>query len=263
MKKILSTTLLLSSLQLFAQTPAARIINGTEVQTNDPIAQSTVMLMGTFGNFSFNCTGSIIAKDLVVTAAHCLGPYGHGKLTAFFGVNKKKGGVTYKVTKQIMPDDYNDQLEFDRNDIALVLLEKPIPANYKPATLMDEAYELHPDDMVTLAGYGVNILDSKKKDDGLGVLRFAEQNILNPQYGNTEVLINIKNKGTCSGDSGGPAYIKKDGQLYLFGAASRMTAKDIVPGSKPVQYKCTEEIVYVNILKKMEWLKTAEAQLRQ
>lgn len=148
------------------------IVNGTEVSVNDPIAKSIFMLTGKYQRFSFTCTGSILSKDLIVTAAHCQGPYGGADI-------------------------------------------------------------LQSGDLVILAGYGINVPAMPNRGDGgVGILRSVQQNILEPQYGNTEILINIKNKGTCSGDSGGLAFIQKDNEIYLFGVASRMTDKDIVPVSK-------------------------------
>jgi len=241
-----------------------KIVNGVEVPSTDPIAKSTVMLTGKYQRFSFTCTGTIIAKDLIVTAAHCLGPYAAAKITAFFGVNKNQSGQTYNIIKQIQPDNYSSDQKLDRNDVALLRLEKEIPNGYQPAKIISDSTVLHTDDILILAGYGINVKSMPDNGTGgLGILRAVEQNILEPQYGQSEILINIQNKGTCSGDSGGPAFLKKDNQLFLLGAASRMTDKDIVPGSKPVRYECTNEIVYTNLLKQSTWLKFAESELRK
>jgi secreted trypsin-like serine protease len=266
MKNRFLIILSLFSFNLFAIDQTPTIVNGVEVTANSLIARTTVMITGKYQRFSFTCSGSILAKDLIITAAHCLGPYGDAKITVFFGLNKNKPGITYKVIKQKMPETYisSSQATYDRNDVALLLLEKPIPPNYQPAVLMDDLNLLQNGDVVTLAGYGINVQTMPSRGDGgIGILRSVEQNILEAQYGNTEVLISIKNKGTCGGDSGGPAILKKDNQFYLFGVASRLTAKDIVPGSNPTRYECIEEIVYTNILKQLEWLKRAEAELRK
>jgi len=241
-----------------------QIVNGIPVTSENPIAKSTVHITGKYQRFSFTCTGTIIAQDLVITAAHCLGPYAAADLTVFFGLNKNSTGLTYKVKKQIFPDAYNATVEFDRHDIALLLLEKSIPSNYFPAEFLDSNIVLKENDILALAGYGINVTQMPANGNGgLGQLRYAEQNIINPKYGETEILINIKNKGTCSGDSGGPAYFVQNNKIYLVGAASRMTAKDIIPGSKPVQCACTEEIVYTNLIKEMSWIQAASALIRK
>jgi secreted trypsin-like serine protease len=235
---------------------SSNIVNGVAVSSDSPIAKTTVMVLGKYQRFSYTCSGIIISKKIILTAAHCLGPYESAALSVFFGVNKNKNGITVNVTKHIRPDNYDEKRVYDRNDIALLLLDKEIPNGFEAVKLGSEVDVLNSEDMVTLAGYGINVVSMPSKGDGgIGILRSVEQNIINPNYGSTEILINIKNKGTCSGDSGGPAFIKKDNEFILVGNASRMTDKDIVPGSKPTQYACSEEIVYTNILKQLDWIK--------
>jgi secreted trypsin-like serine protease len=247
----------------YAGQVSEKIVNGVEVKNNDPIAKSTVFLNAKYQRFSFTCTGIIVSNDMILTAAHCLGPYMGAKITAFFGVNKNQKGITINVIKQVAHSDYQETNKTDRRDFALLLLEKPIPSEYSPINFLPEENILNNDEKIILAGYGINITPMPSKGDGgVGVLRMAEQNIIDANYGQSEVLINIKNKGTCSGDSGGPAMIKKQDQLYLFGVASRMTDKDIVPGSNPTRYECKEEIVYGNIIKENEWLKKTMKEIK-
>lgn len=110
------------------------------------------------------------------------------------------------------------------------MLEKSIPSNYFPAEFLALNIILKENDILALAGYGINVTQM-------------------PANG--------------SGDSGGPAYFVQNNKIYLVGAASRMTAKDIIPVSKPVQYACTEEIVYTNLIKEMSWIQTAIALIRK
>lgn len=91
MKKLTATKLLLmsSALTFAACTPSkmnsydvsgdnSHIIQGDEVQADDPIAQVTVAInagtvdkdLKTVENFS--CTGTIIKKNIILTAAHCI-----------------------------------------------------------------------------------------------------------------------------------------------------------------------------------------------
>lgn len=178
------------------------------------------------------------------------------------------GGVevspTIEVIKQIKPSDYSETSPADRNDIALLLLEKSIPAGYEMAQLIRPSESLQADDSILVAGYGINQTSPPADGDGgAGILRFAEQRILDTNFGKKEVLISLKDRGTCHGDSGGPAFFKKNNELFLFGTASRMTDKDIVPGSKPARYECTEEVVYANVRAQAEWLQAAELELRK
>ena len=60
------------------------IIGGTEVPAGDPVAASTVIIVGTESAGSFLCTGSIIAPDMIVTAGHCLGTNGDAAIKIGF-----------------------------------------------------------------------------------------------------------------------------------------------------------------------------------
>jgi secreted trypsin-like serine protease len=96
------------------------------------------------------------------------------------------------------------------------------------------------------------------------VLRKVEQSVLTDKYGNTEFLVSLaNNKGSCHGDSGGPAYLRQGNELFLVGVASRMTEKDRVANNGDVRdFSCSVEMVYTNALKQMNWIKNAIQQLR-
>ena len=58
------------ALALFVNAPARAIVGGAPA-ASDGIARSVVTIVGSHGNF---CTGTLIAPDLVLSAAHCVGP---------------------------------------------------------------------------------------------------------------------------------------------------------------------------------------------
>lgn len=58
------------ALALFVNAPARAIVGGAPA-ASDGIARSVVTIVGSHGNF---CSGTLIAPDLVLSAAHCVGP---------------------------------------------------------------------------------------------------------------------------------------------------------------------------------------------
>ncbi len=83
------------------------------------------------------CTGTLIATDLVLTAAHCVYDAATGKLRAPDTVAFRAGlrddrSVADRVAVQIAPhplfDPVNDQVGNLRHDAALVQLRSPVPA---------------------------------------------------------------------------------------------------------------------------------------
>ncbi len=83
------------------------------------------------------CTGTLIAQDLVLTAAHCAvergtgAPYEPGKVTFRAGLSDGKSLADRKVVQIAIHPGYDDgaRLSADvvRADVALMRLEQPIP----------------------------------------------------------------------------------------------------------------------------------------
>lgn len=266
------------------KTKTTAIINGKEVQEKDLIAASVVGIYNT--KIKSICTGSLIAPNIVMTAAHCLSSRVQD-LKIVFGLNIDETvnireldvlqelvlpAIEMKASPVWNPK--NETIEVDTGDIALIKFKGAIPAGYKPATMLADPTLLKIGQTVTLAGYGVDSVDMEeinpktyrkldeaieygdvicsgsKKDNygscfevernGDGVLRVTTAPV--SFVHTTEVRLNEKNSGTCNGDSGGPAYLEKDGVFYLFGVTSR--GSDL----------CNEVGVYTNALVYKNWI---------
>ena len=260
------------------------VVNGKEVQEKDLINASVVGVYNIRDNSI--CTGSLIAPNVVMTAAHCI-PNNPQNLKIVFAINIDEAmsireedvlhqyvlpAIEFKVGTSWDPTD--ETTEVDTGDIALIKFKGTIPLGYKPATFLPDAADLKVGQVVTLAGYGVSIVDTQQIDprkyrnieqaieygevfcsgthkgnygtcyrvemSGDGILRTASAPI-SVLY-DTEVRLNEKKAGTCNGDSGGPAYIEKDGIFYLFGVTSR--------GSE----LCNEAGIYTNALFYKGWI---------
>jgi V8-like Glu-specific endopeptidase len=262
------------------------IISGKEVNSSDPISASVV---GVF-NKKLNsiCTGSIIAANIIMTAAHCV-PDRASDVKIIFSTNIDETMNAREpdiLQEFVLPaTDFkvgptwnakNETIEVDTGDIALIKFKGNIPTGYKPATLLTDTSELKIGNMVTVAGFGVDFVEMeeinpktyRKLDQALedgdvvcngngqgksgygtcykidrsgdGLLRTTSAPI--SFVHETEIRLNEKKSGTCNGDSGGPAYILKNGEYYLFGVTSR--------GSE----LCNEVGVYTNALYYKAWI---------
>src|SRR5258708_13182261 len=77
-------TPLIASLALLICAPVHAIVGGG-VPSSEGIGRSVVTIVGSRGNF---CTGALISRKLVLTAAHCVQP-GAGYKTVEYGAHTK------------------------------------------------------------------------------------------------------------------------------------------------------------------------------
>jgi secreted trypsin-like serine protease len=202
-----------------ATAPASEIIGGTDATGQEDFAKSVAALYNTAeGSW---CSASILSDTVLVTAAHCV----DGKATdlvAIFNVDARDAKlIVRRAQKTVVSEKWaaNQDRDVDTGDIALVKFAGGLPPGYQPAKLLQDASALKDGADAILAGYGIN--DGAKHVGGQR-LRFVATQIKNAAFAPTEIeLDQTGGKGACHGDSGGPAYIRVDGELLLFGVTSR------------------------------------------
>jgi hypothetical protein len=224
-----------------SEPPDSAISGGSVVKAEDSIARSTVLIMLSppKGGVFSNCSASIIAPDLLLTAAHCLttdaSPFRSPQVLYvrfqrefsydipanidLLDADVSAGHLIYP-QDVIIQDGYHFSetvsLDHENHDIALIHLRFPIPKAYQPLKLDTSRSSPKPGSKITLAGYG-------PPSEGLQVftLRSLPSQLTTPT--NNAFLLETKNQigskpiGNSFGDSGGPALSIRDGQLYQFG----------------------------------------------
>jgi hypothetical protein len=163
-----------------------------------------VMIVGSRGTF---CTGAAIARDLVLTAAHCVAPGADYKLIEFDAARKPQ---FLDVTRVARHPQFNLQTLLAHRataDVALLKLAQPLPAVIVPATLAANPPPPNPGDRYTVTGYGVAVRGNGKSG---GSLRTA-QLVATGRPGNLQIrLVDPATQGAapglgaCTGDSGAP-----------------------------------------------------------
>ena len=233
--------------------PALDLSGGSDVATGDPLAKSVVSIqLLDIGGFS-TCSGTMIAANWVMTAAHCVTNSSSGKVlppvnlrvrfnevnvqknigTAGFAVAQVVRHPTYSIQK-----DKNSALTQVIDDIALIRLAKPIPTAVPVylSNISTERLEQKPysefyiggsSNVLDIAGYGVSSLTEAKS---IGILRKGRS-----AYGGVAVELGSKfirgvfgsvaSEGALSlpGDSGGPVFFPRElsgSRLIVAGVSS-------------------------------------------
>src|ERR1700675_14769 len=133
----------------------------------DGAGRSVVMILGSYGTA---CTATAIARDLLLTAAHCVQPGADYKLA-----DGERGREA--VLKDIARIERDPQFDLKRllghlatADVALLKLAQPLPARIPPARLGGENETVAVGDTLVVAGYGVNVRGVDRLD---GMVRAA------------------------------------------------------------------------------------------
>jgi V8-like Glu-specific endopeptidase len=200
------------------------------------------------------CTGTLVARNVVVTAGHCKGPCSS---RVFIGTNVNAPGVAevVNVIKAVRHPQYNQGGK--HNDLTVLILERDV-TSVKPRKLATSAM-INKVTSVRVVGFGNTDPDST---GGYGVRRMVDVPVASAscstvdaqnKYGcdaGLEIVAGkpFLNKDSCNGDSGGPIYLKSGSKWYLAGATSRATRNSTRP--------CGDGGIYVRIDKYASWIRS-------
>jgi hypothetical protein len=224
------------------------IYGGRVVPTTSDAAKGTVSFLKNQLGF---CTGTVISKRHILTAAHCFvemaqGRKFHGDVNAFskivevgFGpVDTGEGGqgsISFRRIKNVaihpgfdvnakMDEAFWNGVFFEGQaypDIAVIELTQDVPvfALIVPLATRD----LVVGDRLTIVGHGIRSSTSKPTN-GKSAPWYFTSRVVTPKINPMQFAFPTdENGGICSADSGGPAYINdKNGRIYVAGVTSFM-----------------------------------------
>lgn len=174
---------------------------------------SSFVIEVTRGQEIFTSTAVAIAKDIVITAAHCVDCA--DEIVILIGDDYKTPESVRSVRSWKIHPEYNPRNSLYENDIAVLFLEEDLPHFINVEIIADQ---------VTLTG------NSLMERIGFGGRQ--QKNLrtwITPSFiahsFNKRSLV-LKDAFSVIGDSGGPIYTEEDGMLKLVGLHSTLEGDD-------------------------------------
>lgn len=215
--------------------PDSRIVNGVDSILGQWPWQASLQYKGQSGTYGHICGGSLIAREWVLTAAHCVE---FDRNTRNFRIvlgehvlsSDHEAEQTLDVSDIIIHEQYDGSANGIPNDIALIRLSESadtsssgietvsIPtATNKEFTSSDRCY---------ISGWGKTSADSGAAD----VLQHVQIEVMSNANCNwqwlfqtilpSHICVGGGAESACNGDSGGPLVCQKDEKYILAGVTS-------------------------------------------
>ncbi|RJF74395.1 S1 family peptidase [Rhodopseudomonas palustris] len=221
--RVLALSLLVTALA----TPAAAMVGGA--REDAALGRAVVTIVGSRGNF---CSGTLIAPDLVLSAAHCVGPGADYKIVQLDAARQPQLRDVRRIAAHPSFDMKAILAHRASADVALLQLAAPLPGK-SPLPLGAPQDPLAAGQSFTVAGIGVAIRGDGRSG---GTVRSAaliatgrpgrlQIRLVDPATNNTR-----DGQGACTGDSGGPALKAQDGRAVVIGVVSWSTAPNNAAG---------------------------------
>lgn len=197
------------------------MVGGYIPDAKHPAQWSAVGLVDSSSKRVF-CSATLISKNLVVTSSHCLVRKKAANIQLMFGDSKNDPNVIFLQATEFRR--YKEFQKYGPNfDVAWVRFSGKAPKPFRPIEILNSSKNLKPGTSLSIAGYGKKANNCSftdpdcKAGDLLAVQTHMRSYINENRLRNLIIIGPQPLEGPCFGDSGGPAYFRKDQSWYLVG----------------------------------------------
>jgi secreted trypsin-like serine protease len=238
-------------------------IVGGQVVDQEGFAKHVVAIHN--ADLGYWCTGTLISKNTILTAAHCIDEATESSYTIHFSKSPRTfETITRNVSSMKANSGYNAVAYDDRKDIGVIRFEGEAPEGFVPMALPTSRDLSRMSNRFYAAGYGT-ITARSDIPRGSGVLRYTTQTVKGNRISTaqTQFIVDQTNgHGICYGDSGGPAFAEIDDHEVVFGVASAVYSTNTEAKKRKDFDVCRYNAIYTSVFYYLDWIKKASASLR-
>ncbi|UYL09756.1 trypsin-like serine protease [Bdellovibrio sp. SKB1291214] len=247
--------------------PDGAVINGSKVTSRNTADSKSVViveLLGPSGAVRTACTGALVGKHSILTAAHCFDRQHVSNFASFrivfanqFGVNNSgliRKGLLYKQHPL-----YNSNGRYNY-DFAMAIFAGDAPRGFNPAQMDSDTTADYGGAKLTVYGYGRSKdytgREGEDLRDSVGVLHRGIVKVSSDynQLGDLYLLKASSQSHVCQGDSGGPHFYNRNGVTKIVGVTSATYGKALANG----QHSCLEFSQASKVAVNYAWFKNEE-----
>lgn len=189
-------------------------LGGSRTGADARLGSHLVMVLAREGQQHSACTGTIIARNVVLTAAHCVA----GPREVVIAYPESGSHVLQRVNAKAIHPGFSRRSNVSI-DLALIRLDRPLPQRFTPLPL-DQGGSPHRVGLaLTIAGFG---MQHEGGDESAGRLRSGRVQVLPrlfPRFLRLGMTADaeLSDLAICTGDSGGPVIDMSDGSPEVVG----------------------------------------------
>ncbi len=201
-----------------------KVINGEKCDFSaSPVV--VVVAGDSQGNAIGLCSGSLIAPDKVLTAAHCIVDSGASRFVV------ASGSQNARVSRAAYHPSYTPTSSISPYDVAVMTLDRSLSLPTIPILL---SRSIDSGDRCTVYGYGNDENGQSFGELGFEALKATFIEVVGHESGAIISSYDETQSGACEGDSGGPLVGTKDEISGIVGVTQGGTAADCQAGSLEV-----------------------------